>query len=533
MKPKVKFTNVSKSYVFYKKQYHKLLDLLLLKKNTKNFYALNDVSFEVMPGESIGVIGINGSGKSTLSNLLAQVVQPTQGNVEIDGDPSLIAISAGLNNNLSGMENIELKCLMLGVNKEEIKRRIPEIIEFADIGDFINQPVKNYSSGMKSRLGFAISVHTNPDLLIIDEALSVGDSTFYEKCLVKINEFKKQGKTIFFISHSVSQIRSFSDRVMWLHFGQLKQFGDKKEVLDNYKEFIGWFNELSDVEKKKYRNNMLEEQFTYIQAARSRKEVKKNQKPTFGKKIFRLITVLVLLMIFSFAVLQMFDIKPFDSLKGQLSKITINNEMEEHTENNIPKELVIGEKGKVSSRDSDLYKGIDSEEEPLAKLAFGTEIFVNKEVGNMYNISYKGNNYYISKASVKLESALDDKVTDLQKILEISPDSFTNSYSYFLAYLEMNYSEVKEGLLGLTGEIEDSEGNKILEYDYDNLSYHFNEMDQPDYLIIEGINQDRENIQTILDQAYLKNEKEGLYYLKTNDYKIKIDLQLDRITLYK
>lgn len=261
MEPKVKFENVVKQFKFHEGQLDKLLDLLFLNRRSKSFTALRNISFEVQSGESIGVIGVNGSGKSTLSNLLAQVVPPTSGTVQINGEPSLIAISAGLNNNLSGLENIELKCLMLGLSKEEINEITPKIIEFADIGHFISQPVKNYSSGMKSRLGFAISVHTDPDVIIIDEALSVGDETFHNKCLSKMNEFKEKGKTIFFISHSVSQVKDFTDKVLWLHFGQIEAFGEKEEVLAKYKEFNKWFKSLSEVEKKEYRKKLITEQF--------------------------------------------------------------------------------------------------------------------------------------------------------------------------------------------------------------------------------------------------------------------------------
>lgn len=294
MIPKIKFKNVTKTFSLYRKQSDKLLDIISFRKNRDQFYALSNISFEIFEGEAVGIVGLNGSGKSTLSNLLAQIVPPTSGEIEVNGETSLIAISAGLNNALTGIENIELKCLMHGLSQAEIKELKPQIIEFADLGEFINQPVKNYSSGMKSRLGFAISVHTKPDILIVDEALSVGDQTFYNKCLEKMNEFKKQKKTIIFISHSLSQIRDFCDRVMWIHFGQIKMFDEANKVINEYQKFIKWFNSLSNEEKKKNRQAMLSEQYKSEEFLLEKKvQEKRQQKSMLGFNIQLVILFLI------------------------------------------------------------------------------------------------------------------------------------------------------------------------------------------------------------------------------------------------
>jgi teichoic acid transport system ATP-binding protein len=261
--------HVSKKYKLYNNNKERFFDLLLPKDYGEDFYALADVNFEAKKGDVIGFLGINGSGKSTLSNIIAGIVPPTTGNVLVDGEASLIAVNAGLKKDLSGRDNIELKCLMLGFDKYEIKEMMPDIIEFSELGKFIDQPVKSYSSGMKSRLGFAISVTVDPDILIIDEALAVGDKAFAEKSLAKMKEFKEMGKTMIFVSHSIGQIKTFCDKALWLEFGMVKDFGTVQEVIPKYEEFMRNWKRKTKSEKDAYRDAAYERQKELLQVLAS------------------------------------------------------------------------------------------------------------------------------------------------------------------------------------------------------------------------------------------------------------------------
>lgn len=239
----IKFQNVSKIYTL-KSQDKK-------NKNGKKFYALKDISFQIPQGEVVGILGTNGSGKSTLSMILSGISSIDEGTMDVNGEQALIAINTGLNNQLTGYENIELKGALLGLSKKRIKELTEGVIEFAEIGDFLYQPVKKYSSGMKSRLGFSINMCLDPEILIVDEALSVGDKGFANKCIKKMVELKEEGKTIVFISHSLPQVKSFCDTAMWIEGGELREYGDIDTVSKKYSDFIDEYNAMSASDKKK------------------------------------------------------------------------------------------------------------------------------------------------------------------------------------------------------------------------------------------------------------------------------------------
>ncbi|MCU5746913.1 teichoic acids export ABC transporter ATP-binding subunit TagH [Staphylococcus sp. SQ8-PEA] len=261
MNVSVTIDHVTKEYRIYRNNKERMKDALIPKHKNKTFYALNDLSLTAYEGDVIGLVGINGSGKSTLSNMIGGSLMPTSGKVSRNGEVSVIAINAGLNRQLTGLENIEFKMLCMGFSRKEIKRLTPDIIEFSELGEFIYQPVKKYSSGMRAKLGFSINITTNPDILVIDEALSVGDQTFAQKCLEKIYEYKEQNKTIFFVSHNMNQVRQFCTKIAWIEGGKLKDFGELDKVLPNYEKFLKDFRKLSKAEQKKYKDELNNSRF--------------------------------------------------------------------------------------------------------------------------------------------------------------------------------------------------------------------------------------------------------------------------------
>ena len=238
----IKAEKIEKKYKLYQRNRDRVLDAFGLSGKKERFryhYALNGVDFEVKKGESVGIIGTNGSGKSTLLKILTGVLTPTAGTVQVKGRISaLLELGAGFNMDYNGIENIYLNGTMMGFSKEEIDARIDDILAFADIGEYINQPCKTYSSGMFVRLAFAVSINIDPEILIVDEALSVGDVFFQAKCYRKFEDFKKQGKTILFVSHDLSSVSRYCDRVYLLNKGEMLGSGSPKEMIDKYKQIL-------------------------------------------------------------------------------------------------------------------------------------------------------------------------------------------------------------------------------------------------------------------------------------------------------
>lgn len=242
----IRVKDVTKIYKLYDNPKDRLKESLGLtrKKCYKEHYALQHINFEVKKGETVGIIGTNGSGKSTMLKLITGVLMPTAGDIQVDGRISaLLELGAGFNMEYTGIENVYLNGTMIGFSRSEIDEKMQDILDFADIGEFVYQPVKSYSSGMFVRLAFAVAININPEILIVDEALSVGDVFFQAKCYRKFEEFKSQGKTILFVSHDLGSITKYCDRAILLNKGEKIFEGTPKETVDIYKKvLVGQFD---------------------------------------------------------------------------------------------------------------------------------------------------------------------------------------------------------------------------------------------------------------------------------------------------
>ena len=275
--------HVSKLYKLYDKPSDRFKEAMGLtkKKLYREHYALRDVSFHVRRGESIGIIGTNGSGKSTMLKIITGVLNPTEGQVNVNGRISaLLELGAGFNGEYSGIENVYLNGTMNGFSREEIDARMDDILRFADIGEFVNQPVKTYSSGMFVRLAFAVAINIEPEILIVDEALSVGDVFFQAKCFRKFEEFREMGKTLLMVSHDLSSISKYSDKVILLNQGTMVDEGEPKYIVDLYKRFLVHQEGNPEEEKKQKEEaaaTISEEQEVAKKTAEEQKEQKEQK----------------------------------------------------------------------------------------------------------------------------------------------------------------------------------------------------------------------------------------------------------------
>ncbi|RFB39743.1 teichoic acids export ABC transporter ATP-binding subunit TagH [Bacillus sp. RC] len=547
MSYKVKFQQVTKKYKMYNKQIEKVKDLFWNRGKGEYHYALNNISFTVDEGEIVGVIGLNGSGKSTLSNLIAGVTMPNEGTVDIKGSASLIAIGAGLNNKLTGLENIELKGLMMGLTKKQIQEITPKVIEFADIGKFINQPVKTYSSGMKSRLGFAISVNIDPDILVIDEALSVGDQTFTNKCLEKMNEFKENGKTIFFISHSLSQVKNFCTKALWIHYGHVKEYGDINEVADRYGQFLKEYNKMSKEEREQFREKQLNE-FSHgllnngtsvsedtgehskekaaesLSLSRSKRIGTKRKsvsgKKSFAKKVLLPAAAVILLGSAGYAV---YAAQSASHAAKQTESKTQSSASGTAQKKQQAGKVVINTKTAFVREDPDL------ESNQKAVLSFG-EIYqvIQEKKDPAEDIKWvklnagQGKEGWVSSALLtpytEQQSGLTNKNID-------SLDSLVRSkYNISISKLLSPLSETQQNLMGnqalsLTNQYESNDGTLL---NYGSVQYvALNNMITE--VSLRNVDEDTEDILSLLKKKPLFiNDKEGLYFYQSKNYYIKV-----------
>lgn len=242
----IEFDKVTKRYPLYHHIGSGIKELLFNPKRAlsllsgRSYLAIEDISFKIQKGESVALIGRNGAGKSTSLGLVAGVIKPSQGKVYVSGRvASMLELGGGFHPELTGRENIVLNATILGLRKKEIKQKIGEIIEFSELGEFIDEPIRVYSSGMLAKLGFSVITQVDPDILIIDEVLAVGDISFQKKCIDVINTFKNKGVTILFVSHSMGDISKVCDKVIWIENHKIRKIGSSELVIQEYKEFMG------------------------------------------------------------------------------------------------------------------------------------------------------------------------------------------------------------------------------------------------------------------------------------------------------
>ncbi len=243
MQPKIVFQNVAVRYRLPKERIRTIKEFaiksLWRRIEYDEFWVFRDISFQIDPGAMIGVVGRNGAGKSTLLKLVARVMKPVQGQVAVDGRVTpLLELGAGFDFELTGLENIYLFGSILGLSRKEMKKKVAKIVEFSELGDFLDSPLRTFSSGMVTRLGFAVATAVDPDILLLDEILAVGDAAFQKKSLDVIQRFRRSGVTILFVSHDLRQISTLCDQVIWLEGGEVRAWGETAAAIDQYQAFL-------------------------------------------------------------------------------------------------------------------------------------------------------------------------------------------------------------------------------------------------------------------------------------------------------
>ena len=527
MSSKVSFENVSKKYYLTKTKTDKLLSMISSRFDKGGFYAVRNVSFDVKEGETIGFVGINGSGKSTLSNLLAKIIPPTKGTIKMNGQPSLIAIAAGLNNALTGKDNIYLKCLMMGLSTREIDELYDSIVEFADIGDFIDQPVKSYSSGMKSRLGFAISVHIEPDILIIDEALSVGDQTFYQKCVNKITDFKKQGKTIFFVSHSIGQIEKICDRVIWMHYGELKMFDETKVVVKEYKEFINWYNGLSKGEKEEYnaKNKEKRKQPLAIGQSESQQGIKRSQKQRKKnkKKNYSFMPILIMFMLMVGVAGTMFSEKPLRTIAsfGLIGGDSVSQSDKSATEESVSEAVEVNEDGYIISDGATIYSN-EELTEAAGVIPFGMPITLIEKSDSYAFIQSGGVSGYMELNDIQaVGRQIEQAELTMEELSGYISSKAANSYEFLMSFLGSDKAKLQEVMNGIE-EIE-TDGQRMMHLSYENVYYILDEQDVAKGIIFNQFGSiDMENL-SLEDNEVIQSEDQSRYVFYTDEAMVSIN----------
>ena len=238
----IQVNNVTKTFKLFYDKPNTLKERLVFwnKKKSENHVVLENISLNIKKGETVGLIGVNGSGKSTLLKLMTKIIYPTSGNVRTNGKLiSLLELGAGFHPDFTGRENIYFNASIFGLSKKEIDKRLDKIIEFSELGEFIDSPVRTYSSGMYMRLAFSVAINVDAEILLIDEILAVGDQHFQDKCLAKLKELKDSDKTIVIVSHSIGSIKQLCNRAVWLHNGKIRLDGDANEVINEYLKVCG------------------------------------------------------------------------------------------------------------------------------------------------------------------------------------------------------------------------------------------------------------------------------------------------------